>query len=107
LQSGPSRVWRRACASTSTRSSSGSSDLRTRCASSSVGELIELIQILMVVEQLRKLVRGEQRDFGGAAIALGSIQTGDRHRCRGRCTPPCPSCDEMVILGVADAEAGL
>ena len=72
-----------------------------------MGDLVELIQILMLVDQLRKLARGEQRDFGGAAIALGSLQTHDRHACRGRCSPPCPSCDEQVILGVADAEIGL
>jgi hypothetical protein len=69
-----------------------------------VGELAELIQILMLVDQLRKIARGEQRDFGGAAIALGSLTTHGRHECRGRCTPPCPSCDEQIILGVADAE---
>jgi hypothetical protein len=72
-----------------------------------MGDLVELIQILMLVDQLRKISRGEQRDFGGAAIALGSLRTHDRHVCRGRCTPPCPSCDEQIILGEADAEAGL
>jgi hypothetical protein len=72
-----------------------------------MGDLIELIQIFQAIEFLRRLSRGEQRDFGGAAIALGSLKTHDREGCRGRCTPPCPSCDEMIILGVADAEAGL
>ena len=72
-----------------------------------MGELLELIEILAVVEQLRKLVRGQQGDFGAAAIALGSLRTHDRRGCLGRCTPPCPSCDEQIILGVDDGEAGL
>ncbi len=72
-----------------------------------MGDLIELIQIFVIIDQLRKLSRGEQRDFGGAAIALGSLRTHDRHVCRGRCSPPCPSCDEQIILGETDAETGV
>jgi len=70
-------------------------------------EILEVIAFIRALKFLRDELVGKPGDFGGAAIALGSLQTHDRHACRGRCSPPCPSCDEQVILGVADAEIGL
>lgn len=70
-------------------------------------EVLEVLAFLELLARLQRVIRGEQRDFGGAAIALRSLQPNDRHVCRGTCTPPCPSCDEKIILGDFDGETGL
>jgi len=58
-------------------------------------EILEVIAFIRALKFLRDELVGKPGDFGGAAIALGSLRRNDRHvvGCE------CPSCDERVILG--------
>ncbi len=66
-------------------------------------EILEVIALIRALKFLRDAIVGKPGDFGGAAIALGSLRTHDRHPAGCECA----FCEERFILGELDAETGL